>query len=256
MTIGITGAAGDVGSVVRDAFDEGERELFTHSEYDDLDSTALEVTDESAFVSALDGVDVLVHLAWAPAEEESWTDGHGENLEGVYNAFEAARQNDVDRVVFASSNHAVGMYNREDTSSMESVVADPSTAVAPADPPRPDSYYGVAKVAAEAMGAFYADRYEMDVVSLRIGWLMSEAELRETESEEADARHRFARAMWLSHRDCRAVFDAAVHAPLDDSPLVVNAISRNSDRFLTLTDTMVALGYKPRDDAAEVLNDL
>lgn len=254
MTIGITGAAGDVGSVVREAFDEDERELFTHSEHDDLDSTTLDVTDESAFVSALDGVDVLIHLAWAPAEEESWTDGHGENVRGVYNAFEAARENGIDRVVFASSNHAVGMYNREDVSSMESVVADPSTAVAPDDPPRPDSYYGVAKVASEAMGSFYADRYDIDVVALRIGWLLSEDELRETRSED-DARHRFARAMWISHRDCRAAFDAAAHATIDDPPLVVNAISRNSDRFLTLTDAAVALGYRPRDDAAEVLDE-
>ncbi|WP_135302206.1 NAD-dependent epimerase/dehydratase family protein [Haloarcula amylovorans] len=255
MTVAITGAAGAVGSVVRDVFDEGEQELFTHRVHPDLDSTVLDVTDESAFVAALSGADALLHLAWEPASEGGWTTGHGRNVRGTYNAFEAARRNGLDRLVFASTSHVVGMYNRDDPEEMESLSEELSAVVGPDDRLRPDSYYGVAKVTCEAMGSFYADRYGIDVVSLRIGWLMTEAELRETRSGP-EARHRFARAMWLSPRDCRAVVEAAVRHPISTSPLIVNAISRNGDRYLTLADTIVSLDYRPRDDAVEVLTEI
>jgi len=32
-------------------------------------------------------------------------------------------------------------------------------------------------------------------------------------------------------------------------------VSRNGDRFYSITETMQTLGYEPRDDAAEVLED-
>jgi L-arabinose 1-dehydrogenase [NAD(P)+] len=81
---------------------------------------------------------------------------------------------------------------------------------------------------------------------------MTDEELRETRSDAAD-RHRFARATFLSHRDCRALFRAAAEASLEDPPVTAHGISRNADRFLTLTETMRRLGYRPRDDASEVL---
>ncbi|MBV0923624.1 NAD(P)-dependent oxidoreductase [Halomicroarcula limicola] len=252
MTIAVTGAASAVGDVVRDVFDEEERELYTQREAPHVDGAALDVTDESAFVEALDGTDTLLHLAWESASEGGWTSAHGENVRGTYNAFEAARRNDLDRIVVASTSHVVGMYNREDPGEMESLTEELSTVVGPEDPLRPDSYYGVAKAACEAIGSLYADRYGVDVVSLRLGWLMTEAELRATRAGPA-ARHRFARAMWLSPRDCRSLVSAAVRHALPTSPLVANAISRNEDRYLTLAETVVALDYQPRDDAAAVL---
>jgi L-arabinose 1-dehydrogenase [NAD(P)+] len=59
--------------------------------------------------------------------------------------------------------------------------------------------------------------------------------------------------MWLSPRDCCALFEAAVDASLDRPPVVAHGISRNADRFLSLTETMQRLDYRPQDDAAAVL---
>jgi L-arabinose 1-dehydrogenase [NAD(P)+] len=253
--IAITGAAGDVGREAVEAFEDSELSLFTHSESEDLDSAVLDVMEEASFADALSGVDadVLIHLAWNPTESDDWTGGHEANVRGVYNAYEAARRNGIDRVVFASSNHAIGMYNREDPANQESMVADPTEIVSPDRLSRPDSYYGVAKVASEAMGSYYADRYGIEVVNLRIGWLMPAAELRTTHAESAPDRARFARAMWLSPRDWRHLVRAAATAPLAVSPLTLNAISRNDERFLTLTETAFQLDYRPRDNAAEAL---
>ena len=43
------------------------------------------------------------------------------------------------------------------------------TCSAPTGPPRPDTFYGVAKVAAEALLHLYVDRYGIDAVACRIG---------------------------------------------------------------------------------------
>lgn len=168
------------------------------------------------------------------------------------NALEAALAADLDRVVLASSAHTVGMYNRDDLNAFEATVEEPATTVRPETPPRPDSYYAVAKLAVEGLGRFYADQHDMEVVLVRIGWLMGAEELRERADDDA-GRHRFARAMWLSPRDCRALFRAAVETPIEDPPVVAHGISRNGDRFLSLTETMLQLDYRPVDDATDVL---
>ncbi|MDZ5812726.1 NAD(P)-dependent oxidoreductase [Halorubrum sp. AD140] len=253
MQTAITGAAGAVGRVVAEAFDETERILLTHSEHEDVDGELLDATDRDAFDAAVAGADALVHLAWDPADRDAWDGGDETNVRMAANAFDAALEAGVDRVVMASSVHAFGLYDRDDPAEFEALVERPTTTVRPDTPPRPDSYYGVAKVAVEGLCRFYADRHGLDVVAVRIGWLMDETELRET-ADGADARHRFARATWLSPRDCRALFRAAVEHPLDGSPVVAHGVSRNSDRHLSLTETMQRLGYRPSDDAAAVLD--
>jgi len=255
MHVAITGAVGEVGRTVSEAFDSHRRTLFTHSEHADVDSQLLEATDRDEFVAALadTDADALVHLAWTEGRSDDWGEGHERNVRMTVNALEAARENDVDRVVLASSCHAFGMYNRDDPSAGESVVSDPTTTVTPETPLRPDSYYGVAKATVEALGSFHADRYGLEVVVVRVGWLMTPGELRESRSWP-DHRRRYARAMWLSPRDCRALFRAAAEAPLDRSPVFAHGVSRNGDRYLSLTETMQRTGYRPRDDAAAELD--
>jgi len=254
MRVAITGAAGKVGRVVSEGLPSHQITLFTHSEHEDIDSELLDGTSRDAFTDAMAGVDALVHLAWISGDLEEWTAAQEENIRMVRNALEAALENDLDRVVIASSSHAVGMYNRDDPSEFESTVEEPTAVIDTETPPRPDSTYGVAKVTTEALCSYYADRYGLDVVVLRIGWLMSRAELldRRSDSEE---RVRFARAMWLSPRDCRALFTASLEQPLSESPVIGHGISRNAERYLTLTETMQQLGYRPRDDAATELEE-
>jgi L-arabinose 1-dehydrogenase [NAD(P)+] len=131
------------------------------------------------------------------------------------------------------------------------MTADPGT-VRPDEPTRPDSYYAVSKVSGEALGSYYVDRHGLEVVNLRIGWLLAEDELRDLQDEDESVA-RYARAMWLSPRDCRDVMERSVTADLPENPLTVNAISRNQERYLSITETMRGLGYEPRDDSSEVI---
>jgi uronate dehydrogenase len=70
--------------------------------------------------------------------------------------FEAARRKGVKRIVFASSNHAVGFYPRQQRIGVDAAV-------------RPDTRYGVSKAFGEALGALYANKHGLRVLCLRIG---------------------------------------------------------------------------------------
>ncbi|WP_331233494.1 NAD-dependent epimerase/dehydratase family protein [Natronorarus salvus] len=249
--VAVTGAAGTVGEQALAALSEHDVTPITHSEHDDLGSVVCDVTEYEHLREALSGHEVVVHLAANPSPRAAWDEVKGVNVDGAYNVYEAALEEDLDRVVFASTNHVTHMANAADPADPESLVERPSV-VSPDDPPRPDSYYGVSKVAGEALGAFYADRYGIEVIDLRIGWLMDESDLVETQ-EEDEERARYARAMWLSPGDCRDAIERAVRVPIEQTPLTVNVISANSDRYLSLTETLQGIGYRPRDDAAEVL---
>ena len=253
MQIAITGADGTVGKQAVSALEETEHSItpLTHSESEELDSEIVDVTEPDEVSKALSGHDIVVHLAANPSPEADWEALREVNVDGTYNVFESAVENDLDRVVFSSSNHAVHMENAADPTEPESMVETP-TIVDPEDPPRPDSFYGVSKVAGEALGSYYADRHGLDVISLRIGWLMNEADLEATQKER-DEHARFARAMWLSPRDCRNAIQAAVSASLPENPLTANAISANDERYLSLTHAL-RFGYRPRDNATATLS--
>ncbi|WP_440771760.1 NAD-dependent epimerase/dehydratase family protein [Natronorubrum sp. DTA28] len=252
--IAITGASGRVGREAIEAFSDENLTLFSHSESEDLDTTPIDVADRKTFIDALEGQDVLIHLAANPNPRAEWDELSGPNVDGAYNAFEAAAENDLERVVFASSNHAVNMKNTVSPIRPESTVGKPEI-VRPDDEMDPDTYYGVTKVFGEAMGHYYAKRHGMDVVNLRIGWLLSEDELEAEVAERDGAGERFARAMWLSTGDCRRVIEAAVTTSLESNPTTAHGISDNSERFLSLSETMLELGYRPQDDSADVLGE-
>jgi uronate dehydrogenase len=131
----------------------------------------------------------------------------------------------VQRVVLASSNHATGFTPRPGAGLLREEDA----------PPRPDTYYGVAKVTMEALGFLYAERYGMDVVCLRIGSAFPEP----TTTRQLST--------WLSPADTVSLVDAALRAP---SPgfAVVWGVSDNTRNWWDLSAAR-ALGYEPQDDA-------
>ena len=253
--IGLTGAAGDVGRELLDAFDGADEfRAFTHSEHDDIDAELLDVTDADEVRATLDDLDVVVHLAGASSVDADWETAVETNVRGTKHVLDAAVENGVDRVVFASSNHAVGAYNSGGATPERMTEGAVRTVGADA-PPRPDSLYGASKAACEALTTLYADREGLDVVNLRIGWYMSAADLREVVDDAAPDEARFARALWLGPADCRDVHRKAATADLPENPVTVNAVSRNDDRVHSIAETMRLLGYEPRENAAEALDD-
>jgi uronate dehydrogenase len=226
----LTGAAGRIGTWLRGGLPErgwAIRSLDVVPVPDERpgeEQLVADVTDLAAMTDAMQGVTSVVHLAGVVGES-TWPAIRHANIDGTYATLEAARRAGVQRVVLASSNHATGFTPRPAAGLLREEDA----------PPRPDTYYGVAKVTMEALGSLYADRYGMDVVCLRIGSAFP---------EPTTVRML---ATWLSPADTVALVDAALRAP---SPgyAVVWGVSANTRNWWDLSAAR-ALGYEPQDDA-------
>jgi uronate dehydrogenase len=232
-TVLITGAAGDVGTHLR-------RELAGKYRIRAADARpmtkiaheAVARADVSKMADALritKGVDAVVHLA-GYSVEGPWEAILSANIVGCYNVFEAARRNGVKRILFPTSNHAVGFYRREQTIDHRVY-------------PRPDSRYGVSKVFGEALGSLYADKYGMQVFCMRIG---------NVNPAPIDKRRL---SIWFSPRDLAQLVTIGIEHP-DIRFEIVYGISGNRRAWYDNANAL-RLGYRPQDDsescAAQVL---
>jgi hypothetical protein len=224
----ITGAAGRIGSMLRPRLARPGRtlrllDIAEISPGPGEEAVRASVTDLGAMTAACAGADAVIHLAGI-AHEAAWDEILGANIHGTYCVFQAARRAGVPRVVFASSNHAVGFTPR-------SSFPVPDYAF-----PAPDTYYGVAKVAGEGLAAMYHHRYGLDAVCIRIL----------TCFEKPPSLRGL--STWLSPDDAGRLFEACLAAP---SPgfAVIYGVSANTRGGWVSLDEARALGYEPRDDA-------
>lgn len=228
-TVLLTGAAGRIGTALRAGLAEHGWAVRSFDRVEVPDGIVGDLTVPADLDAAMAGVDAVVHLAGQPTEAP-WPVIRDANVDGLVQLFEAARRAGVRRVVYASSNHAVGFTRLTD-------------AALPADlPPRPDTLYGVSKVFGEALGRYYVDRYAMQVACLRIGTF------------EERPSHIRSLSTWLSPADATRLVDAALRAP-DLDYAIVWGISANTRRAWSL-DAGHALGYHPLDDAEQYAGDL
>ncbi|NYF96875.1 NAD-dependent epimerase/dehydratase family protein [Janibacter cremeus] len=228
----ITGSTGGVGSILtqrlKDEYDVTGHDRTTRPDADPVVLGA-DLADYDAVRSLMDGIDTVVHLAGAASPESPWEAVLDANIIGTRNVLEAARDAGVQRVVYASSNHTMGMYDRYE-----------QWPVYPDTPPRPDSFYGVSKVFGETLGRYYHDEYGLSVIALRIGWVAQDPTI-----TGVDVLH----AMWLSEADTAQVVRCAIEADVDFG--IYYAISDNPNRRWSMTNTNLELGYRPRDSWAD-----
>lgn len=228
MRVLVTGSAGSIGRVVVPGLEQAGHhvrglDLVHNGPPSALGSLTGDCADPAVAGVAVDGVEAVVHLAGDPGEGSlahsltSHTISTGTLLDAMVDA-------GVRRMVYASSNHAVGL--------------TPHVRVVGVDvPPRPDTFYGVAKVAAEAVLGLFADRHGISAVACRIGSFLPAPQTR---------RHL---ATWLSPGDCVRMVDAGVR--VERAGLhVLYGISANTRAWWDLAPGR-ALGYDPRDDAEE-----
>ncbi|MBW8740526.1 MAG: NAD(P)-dependent oxidoreductase [Streptomyces turgidiscabies] len=227
-TVLLTGAAGGLGTLMRDLLPSYgyELRLFDlHPIEGEPDAITADLADRAALREAMRGVDAIVHLAGISLES-TFEKILKANIEGTYNLYEAAREEGVGRVVFASSNHAVGFTPRPQGS-------DP---LIPVDTPRrPDTFYGLSKSFGEDLAQLYWDKHGLETVSVRIGSCFP---------EPTSVRML---SLWMSPADGARLFHAALTAE-DVGHTVVYGSSANTRLWWDLT-TARALGYEPQDDS-------
>ncbi|MEK8027661.1 NAD-dependent epimerase/dehydratase family protein [Pseudaquabacterium rugosum] len=224
----LTGAAGQLGRELRQRL----RPYCDRLRVSDLSEMAppvddheevvrCDLADAAAVRALLDGVDGVVHFGGVSVEA-AWEPILQANIVGVKNLYEAARLNRTRRVVFASSNHVVGMYS-------QGQVLDVDAA------PRPDGYYGLSKAFGEDTAQLYFDRHGVETVSIRIG------------SVTPAPIDRRMLATWLSFDDLERLIIAGLRAPVVGHSIVYG----RSDNHGTFWDNRGAahLGWRPRDSS-------
>jgi uronate dehydrogenase len=186
---------------------------------------AADLADMAEVERALDGVEGIVHMG-AFSVEGPWDTILQSNIVGTYNLFEAARRKGVKRIVFASSNHVVGFYPRDQRIGVE------VTAL-------PDTRYGVSKAFGESLAAFYAYKFGLEVLCLRIGNV-----------SDQPGNLRLA-AIWLKPEDLMQLIRIGLEHP-DIRYEIFYGVSGNARGWW---DNSVAhrYGYKPSGDSETII---
>ncbi|WP_281665200.1 NAD-dependent epimerase/dehydratase family protein [Paraburkholderia fungorum] len=226
--IALSGAGGQLGSVVRAALiargiplrsAAGSKALVPLVEGEDIMHGDLR--DPAVVDRLLAGVDVLIHFA-GTSVERPLPEIIDNNLRALVEVYEGARRQGVRRVVFASSNHAIGMYPVTEHLSLDCAL-------------RPDGFYGLSKVWGEALARMYWDKHGIESICVRIGSCLE---------RPTEPRHL---STWFGHDDLLHFLDRCVEAE-DVGFITVWGVSANQRSWWDNSDAE-RLGYRPTQDA-------
>ena len=225
----LTGAAGRLGSYLREPLSKMAEEFVSTDIVDDIGTMLGNETYVKADLASLDdmmgvlaGADMVVHFG-AIGDEAPFDAILEANIKGAYNVWEAAYQNGLRRVVYASSIHAVGMHPKTDFIGTDA-------------PHRPDTFYGLAKCFAEDLGSLYWDKRGIESVCMRI---LSAAQVN-------NAR---ALGSWLSYDDLIHLVERAIDTPITGHSIIYGV--SNNDRAPVDNHLASFMGYHPKDNAEQ-----
>lgn len=238
----ITGAAGTVGTVLRKHLrDRYTFRLLFHERVPEVTSEEekmiADIRDFDAMVEATRGVDAVVHLALVQSRGDSRIYRERLMIEantvGTYNVYEAARLNGVHTVVFASTNHVTGYYEKE------GIYTNPDM------PVRPDSVYGAVKAFGESLARYYSDQYGMRMFCIRIGSCDGQ------DVPVLDPPSRLSR--WVSPRDMAQLVWRCIET--EDAQFgIFYGVSKNTGRPWDIRNAQDLVGYDPQDDGARFIH--
>ncbi|WP_334073267.1 MULTISPECIES: NAD(P)-dependent oxidoreductase [Paenibacillus] len=229
----ITGAAGTIGNVLYKGLQNDNRYDIVGADIQADDEQGIvhaDIADEARLAELTQGIDTVLHFAWIKDNGDFLGKVLAGNVSGAYKLFEAAVQNGVRRIVFASSNHATGFYKTDEK-------------VDPDDPYRPDSFYGLSKCYIELLGRLYSDQGKISSFNIRIG------------NFPGDDRPHSERAghIWISERDMLQLIVCCIEAGDELKYLNLYGTSANSDNYYNIDYLEELIGYKPQDDATKLL---
>ncbi|MFZ7089850.1 NAD-dependent epimerase/dehydratase family protein [Primorskyibacter sp. 2E233] len=223
----ITGAAGGLGTVMREklAHLADTLRLSDMTEMGEAkpneEIVICDLGDAAAVEELVKDCDGIVHFG-GKSTEGPWSVINNANIQGVMNLYEAARKNGMPRIVFASSNHAIGFYKQDQV--IDNTVY-----------PRPDGLYGVSKVFGEAVANAYHDKFGQETAIVRIG------------SSFPEPRNHRMLSTWMSYDDFAGMITRIFDVPKLGCPIIYGA-SDNTASFWD-NSNIAWLGWKPQDNA-------
>jgi uronate dehydrogenase len=222
----LTGAAGHLGRELRSRL-AGRFPVLRLSDVAEMapagpgeEVVPCDLSDAAAVAELCRDVDAILHFG-GRSNEDDWDTILSANIVGAVNLWEGARKSGVKRIVFASSNHAIGLYRRE-------------TRIDHRAPAMPDSRYGLSKAFGEDLAALHAYKHGIKALCIRIG---------SSFAEPADARQL---ATWMSFDDLVRMIDVGLEA--DYVFEIVYGVSDNEASWWDNSNA-TRLGYSPADSA-------
>jgi len=216
--------------------------------------------DRDLYREHFKGADAIIHSAFVSAkglDATTWSDNSQPKFEAehinvamAYNVYQTAIEENIKRVVVASSNHAADYYERL-------IWADQWDCVTPDMPPKSDNFYGWAKIAYESLGFVFATGKvggrKLEVVQLRIGGPRDDADLDGVAPGDIKKMHRGLGA-YLSKRDQIQLFFKSIEAPnIEDGygiPFqIFYGVSGNTHNFWSIANARKIIGYAPEDNS-------
>ena len=285
----VTGPYGEAGEAILNHLADKEQYEFTYlnrSDHPDYETHVADIADYEAIRPAFDGQDAVIHLA---AQSDAGADFGAviePNIVGTYNVLRAMRDAGVPKLIFASSqrvmglyeeDHAPGLYDEEYPSEHDPFRLTHQTI------PKPDGYYGASKMFGEHICRTHARRdgepeqvYSLRISSVRTAeydhpygdaergvdrgeehavdedevWDQSQTGSWERGSEQYEEMVRRLTASWTSQQD----FAHLLECCLEDDEVTYDtfyAVSGNDARWFDIEHAQAVLGYQPRDNAGE-----
>jgi uronate dehydrogenase len=193
------------------------------------DLTHGDLRDPEKVDRLLQGTDVLIHMA-GTSVERPLPEIIENNLIGLLAVYEGARRHRVKRVVFASSNHSIGMHEVTEKLGLDCDF-------------RPDGFYGLSKMWGEGLARLYWDKHGIESVCVRIGSALE---------RPTEFRHL---STWFGLGDLMQFINCCIDTP-NVGFLTAWGVSNNTRSYWTPTGC-ARLGYQPvqnsEDFAAEIL---
>ena len=182
--------------------------------------TRMDLSSGMDVLRLAEGCGMILHFGGISVERP-FQEILGPNIEGLHHIYEAARREGA-RVLFASSNHAIGFHERSEK-------LDDDCALLP------DGFYGLSKAYGELIGRLYWFKHGVENVNVRIG---------SSFAEPVNARML---STWLSFADLCRLCERATLADATGSCVIWGA-SANSRSFWG-NDSRAAIGWEPLDSA-------
>lgn len=243
MKILITGMSGLIGQGLKRSLEvDHELTAFNRSEVSGVRTVRADLSDYEALLRAVDGQDIIVHLAAKAGENYTWEELRDTNVEGTRHVFEAATRAGVKRVVFASSGATISGYESDEpykTLVSEAAPPDSWPLINTTAPVRPTGVYGSTKVWGEALASHFADTTDTRFVCVRIGYVNNE-------DRPTTAR---ARSVWCSQRDVVNALQRSTVEPLNGRCATFFAGSANARNYRDLSTGRDLVGFVPQDGA-------
>lgn len=195
-----------------------------------VDAVVGDLSDAAAVRRAMEGMQVVIHLAATPDEDNFCSKLVPNNIVGVYNVLEGARQAGVRRMILASTGQVVMGH-------------EGPWPITPDMPYSPRNWYASAKVMTEVVGQVYAYVHGQSIIVARLGWCP-----RDREHAAKLAVDDVGKDVYLSPADAGRFFVCAAEAPAEIRYAVVFATSKplRQTRY-DGSSARILLGYEPQD---------